>query len=157
MGRRVVEALGKGDQLLVAHLLNEVVHGHGVDQLAVADGRAVLEGDGFLGGIDLGDLALLAVPLLLLREGVGHGNPDATGPVPRGKSEGGVGAPVAGDLIENDVLGDQLDIRSRNTLTEPLALHLNFACQHAPHQQRLGHVSVPCWSAPPTPCSYTAA
>lgn len=124
VGRGVEEALGELDELLVAHLLDEVVDRHGVDELAVANGGAISEVDNLLLSIDLGDLALLAEALLLLGQSVGDGDPDTASAVAGRESESGVGAPVAGNLVQDDVLGDRLDIGSGDTLTEPLALHL---------------------------------
>jgi hypothetical protein len=120
------EALGEGDELVVAHLLGQLVHGHGGDQLLVADGLAAGEGHGVGVGVDLLDLALLAEQGLLLGQGVGHGDPDASSAIAGGESEGGIGAPVAGDLVEDQVADGVLDIGSGDTLSEPLALHLRF-------------------------------
>lgn len=124
VGGGVEEALGQGDEFLVAHLLDEVVDSHGVDQGAIANGGAVGHGDGLVGGVDLGDLTRLAELLLLGGESVGDGDPDTTGTVPSGESESGIGSPVTGDLVQDDVPGDGLDIGSSNSLSEPLALHL---------------------------------
>ena len=124
MGRRVVEALGQANKLLVAHLLDELIDGHCVDKLVVCNGGAVAQGDDLVLGINLGDLALLAVPLLLLGERVGDGNPDATSSVSGREAESVVGAPVAGNLVQNDVPDDGLDIRGSDTLSQPLTLHL---------------------------------
>lgn len=124
VGGGVVETLGESDQLLVAHLLNEVVNSHGVDQLVVADGGAVLEGDNLLVGIDLCDLALLAIALVLLGQSVGNGDPDTTSTISGGEAECGVGAPVTGSLVEDNVAGHQLNVGGGDTLAEPLTLHL---------------------------------
>lgn len=124
MGSGVEEALGQGDELLVAHLLNEVVDSHGVDQGTIANGGAVGHGDGLVRRVDLGNLARLAEALLLGGKSVGDGDPDTTGTVPSGESESGIGSPVTGNLVQDDVLGDGLDIGSSNSLAEPLALHL---------------------------------
>jgi hypothetical protein len=121
---RVVELLGEGHELLVAELLGEVVNSHGVDELVVGNGAAISEVGNLLLGIDLGDLALLAESLLLLGDGLSDGNPDTTGTITGGESEGSVGAPVTSNLVEDNVLGDKLSVRSGDTLTEPLALHL---------------------------------
>lgn len=124
VGSGVEETLGQGDELLVAHLLDEVVDSHGVDQGAVANGGAVGHGDGLVRRVDLGNLARLAEALLLGGKSVGDGDPDTTGTVPSGESESGIGSPVTSNLIQDDVLGDSLDIGSSNSLAEPLALHL---------------------------------
>lgn len=124
VGSGVEEALGKTGKLLVAHLLGEVVDGHGVDELLVTDLGAVGERDDLLLGIDLSDLAALAKSLLLLGDSLGYSNPDTTSTIPGRETESGVGAPVAGNLIQDNVLGDILDIGGSNTLAEPLALHL---------------------------------
>lgn len=121
---RVVELLGEGHELLVAELLSKVVNSHGVDELVVANGATVGEVGNLLLGIDLGDLTLLAESLLLLGDGLSDGDPDTTGTITGGESEGSVGAPVTGNLVEDNVLGDKLSVRSGDTLTEPLALHL---------------------------------
>lgn len=126
VGGGVVETLGEGDELLVAHLLDKVVNSHGVDELVVANGAAVGKGDNLLLSIDLGDLTSLAESLLLLGESLGDGDPDTTGTITGRESESGVGAPVTGNLAKEDVLSDPLDIRSSDSLAEPLALHLEF-------------------------------
>ncbi|KAI6762824.1 hypothetical protein HG530_008804 [Fusarium avenaceum] len=125
VGSRVVELLGEADELLVTHLLGEVVNGHGVDELVVADGAAVGEVGNLLLGIDLGDCTLLTESLLLLGDGLSDGDPDTTGTITGRESESSVGAPVTSNLVEDDVLGNELSIRSGDTLTEPLALHLS--------------------------------
>lgn len=132
VGSRVEQTLGEADELLVAHLLNEVVNSHGVDEGAVANAGAVGELDDLLLSIDLGHLTALAESLLLLGEGVGDGDPDATSAVTSREAESGVGAPVTSDLVQDDVLGDLLDIGSGNTLAEPLALHLRAVVSMVP-------------------------
>ena len=124
VGGRVVKTLGQADELLVAHLLNQLVNSHGVDELVIADGGAVLEADTLVVGVDLGDLALGTEALLLLGDGLGNGNPDTTGAVAGREAEGGVGAPVAGNLAQNGVAGDELHVGGSDTLAKPLALHL---------------------------------
>jgi len=124
VGRRVEEALGQLDQLLVAHLLNEVIDGHRADKLIVADRGAIAERDDLLLSIHLDNLALLAEPLLLLREGVRNSDPDTAGTIACREPEGGIGTPVTSNLVEDDVLSDQLEVRGSDTLAEPLALHL---------------------------------
>ena len=125
VGGRVEETLGKADELLVAHLLNKVIDGHGVDKLAIANGGAIGKVNLLLLGIDLGDLTALAETLLLLGDGVGNGDPNTTSAVPGGEAEGGVGTPVSGGLVQDNVLDDGLSIGGGDTLTEPLALHLS--------------------------------
>lgn len=124
MCRREVQALGKADELLVAYLLDELVEVHGGDKLLVADLGAVTHGDDLLLSVDLGNLTLLAEHLLLLGQSVGNGDPDTTSTVAGREAEGGVRPPVSGGLVQDDVLGNELDIGSSNTLAEPLALHL---------------------------------
>lgn len=124
MGGRVEETLGQGLELLVGHLLGKMVDSHGADKLAIANSGAIGERDNLVLGVNLGHLTLLAKTLLLLGQGIGYGNPDTAGTVTGREFEGGVGAPVAGNLVQDDVLGDGLDIGSGDTLTEPLALHL---------------------------------
>ena len=125
VGRRVVQALGQRDQVLVAHLLDELINVHGVDELVVADGGAVLQGNGLLLGVHLGDLALGAIPLVLGGESVGDSDPDTAGTISCREAESGIGSPVTGSLVKNDVLGDGLDIGSSDALAEPCALHLS--------------------------------
>lgn len=124
VGRRVEQTLGQVDELLVLHLLDELVNSHGVDQLAVADSGAIAQSDNLIVGVDLGDLTLLAKDLLLLGQSLGHGDPDTTGTVTGREAESGVGAPVAGDLVQDDVADGVLDVGGSDTLAEPLALHL---------------------------------
>lgn len=128
-----VETLGDGLKLLVTHLLNQLVQVHGGNQLLITNGAAVAHGHDLLVGIDLGNLALLAEDLLLLRQGVGNSNPDATSAIASREAEGGVGAPATGSLVENNVLGDLLDSRSSHTLTEPVGTHLAFDLVLVPH------------------------
>lgn len=123
---RVVELLGEGHELLVTELLGEVVNSHGVDKLVVADGATVGEVGNLLLAVNLGNLTLLAESLLLLGDGLGDSDPDTTGTITGGESEGSVGAPVTGNLVEDNVLGNKLSVRSGDTLTEPLALHLQL-------------------------------
>lgn len=124
VGRRVVQTLAEADELLVAHGLDELVHSHGGDELLVLDGGAVGELDGLLGSINLADLTVLAEAGLLLGESVGNSNPDTTGTIASREAESGVGAPVTSDLVQDDVLGDELQVGGSNTLTQPLSLHL---------------------------------
>lgn len=124
VGGAVEEALGELLALLVAHGLGQVVDGHGVDQLLVVDGGAVAEEDAVAVGIDELDVAVLAVAGLLFREGFGDVDPDVASSADSRETESGVGTPVTGGLLEDDVLGDGLEVGSGDTLTEPLALHL---------------------------------
>lgn len=125
-----VETLGNGLQLLVAHLLDQLVHVHGGDQLVVANCAAVTHGDDLLVGVNLGDLTLLAKDLLLLGQSVGNGNPDTARAITSREAEGGVGAPTSSGLVEDNVLGDRLDSRSGDTLTEPVGGHLGIQSAH---------------------------
>lgn len=68
---------------------------------------------------------MLAIPLLLLGQSVRNGDPNTTGTVPGGEAEHVVGTPVAGDLVENDILHDFLHIGGSNTLAKPISLHLS--------------------------------
>lgn len=43
------------------------------------------------------------------------------------EAEGSVWTPVAGCFLEDDVLGDGLEIWSRNTFTQPFTLHLKVS------------------------------
>lgn len=121
----VEELLGEGHQLLVVHGLSQEIDSHGGDQLLVTDGGAVGQGDSLVAGVDLGDLALLTEAGVLLGEGVGNSNPDTTGTVTGREAEGGVGTPVTGGLIHDNVVGDGLQVGGSDTLTEPSALHLD--------------------------------
>lgn len=131
VGGAVEETLGQADELLVAHGLSKEIDRHGADQLLVLDRGAVLERDLLGVGVDLGDGAMLTESAIVLGQSVGNGNPDATGAANGREAEGGVGAPVACSLVEDDVGDDLLDIRSSDTLTEPLALHLSGG--YSPH------------------------
>ena len=124
VGGGVEELLAEADQLLVAHLLGEVVDRHGRDQPLIADGGAVLELDSAVVGVNLGHLALLAEAGLLLGDGIGHGDPDTTGTAVGGETERSVGTPATSGLLEDDIGGDGLDVGSGDTLTEPGTLHL---------------------------------
>lgn len=160
VGGGVEELLGEAVQLLVTHVLGKEVHGHGGDQLLVADGGAVRKLDGLAGGVDLGDLALLTEASVLLGDGVGNGDPDATGTTVGGETESSVGTPVTGSLVQDDVGGDSLDVGSGNTLTEPGTLHLQIGITRQPSRSpdngrtRKGYIqALPWWWAQPRPCS----
>lgn len=120
----VEETLGELLELGVAHGLGEEVNGHGVDHLLVVDGGAVAEKDTVVLSVDKVDTAVLTEASVLLGNGVGNTNPDGASATLSREAEGGVGSPVAGGLLENDVLGDLLEVGCCDTLTEPLALHL---------------------------------
>jgi hypothetical protein len=118
------QSLAEVDQLLVTHLLDKSVHGHGGDQLVVSDSGAILESNGLVIGVHLADLAVVAEASLLLGDSVCNRNPDSTSSSMCGEAESGIGAPVASSLLEDDVLGDGLEVRGGDTLTQPGALHL---------------------------------
>jgi hypothetical protein len=122
--RGVEQSLGELDELLVAHFFDELIDSHSVHQLAIADGRTIGEGDLLLSGVDLDNLALLTVHLLLGGQSIGDGDPDTTGTIASWEPESGVGTPTAGSLVQDDVLGDSLEVRGGDTLAEPLCLHL---------------------------------
>ena len=124
VGGGVEELLAEGNELLVAQLLREGIHGHGGHELLVADGGAIRHGDGLVAGVDLADLALVTEAGLLLGDSVGDGNPDATGTAAGGETESSVGTPVTGGLVEDDVGGHGLDVRGSDTLAQPGTLHL---------------------------------
>jgi hypothetical protein len=124
VGGAVEEAAGELLQLLVAHGLGEVVDGHGVDHLLVVDSGTVTEEDTVVVGINKVDTAVLTEAGVLLGESVGDANPDGTSTAPGREAESGVGSPVASSLLEDNVLGDGLEVGCGDTLTEPLALHL---------------------------------
>lgn len=123
---REVETLGQSHELVVAHLLNKLVNVHGGNELLVANLGAVAEGDGLLVGIHAGNRTLLAEAHLLLGQSVGNGDPDATSTVASRETEGGIGAPVTCCLVQDDVLGNKLDVGSSDTLAEPVGAHLEF-------------------------------
>lgn len=120
----VEEVFAEGDEFLVAHFFDEGVDPHGGNEFLVADGFTILEGDDFVVGVDFLDGPVGAKLGVLFGKGVGHGDPDATGTTVGWEAEGGVWSPVAGCLLENDILGDGLEIWGCDTFTEPLALHL---------------------------------
>lgn len=122
--RGVVETLGDADKLLAANLFNELVDVHGGDELLVANLGAIGHCNDFVVSVDLGDLTLLSEALLLLGQRVGDGDPDTTGTVAGRETESGVRAPVTSSLVEDDVLGNELDIGGSHTLAEPVTSHL---------------------------------
>ena len=132
MSGRVEELLGEANELLVADLLSKVVDGHGGDQLLVADGGAITQGNGLVVGIDLNNLALLTEASLLLGESVRNGDPDTTSTAVGGETESSVGTPVTSGLVENDIGRHSLDVGGSNTLTQPSALHLENPKASAP-------------------------
>lgn len=127
MGGRVEELLGVVDELLVTNLLAQSINGHGGNELLVTNSGTIGQSDNLGVGVHLSDLSVLTEASLLLGESVGDGNPDTTGTVTGRETEGSVGAPVTGSLVQNDVGGHSLDIRGGDTLTEPSALHLRRA------------------------------
>lgn len=120
----VEEVFAEGDEFLVAHFFDEGVDTHGRNEFLVADGFAIFEGDDFVVGVHFLDGPVGAELGVFFGKGVGHGDPDTTGTTIGRKAEGGVWSPIAGCLLENDILGDGLQIWSCDTFTEPLALHL---------------------------------
>lgn len=84
---------------------------------------------------------------LFFGQGFGHGDPDATCSPIGGKAEGGVGSPIAGRLLEDDVPCDGLDIRGCYTLAEPLALHLRSG-QSCPTSFRENFTDLRCRHSP---------
>jgi hypothetical protein len=124
VGGGVEETLAEVDQVLVTHLLNKLINSHGGNELLVTNGLAILQGNGLGIGIDLGDSTLGTKSGVLLWQSVGNSDPDTTGTVTSWETESGVWTPVTSGLLENDVLGDSLEIWSGDTLTEPCALHL---------------------------------
>lgn len=124
MSGGVEELLAQTNQFLVTHLLGKMIHSHRGDELLVSNCGAVLQLDGSVAGVDLDNLALVTEASLLLGDGVGDGNPDTTGTSAGREAEGGVGTPVTGSLVQDDVGGHSLDIGGCDTLAEPGALHL---------------------------------
>jgi hypothetical protein len=130
VGGGVEELLGEADELLVAHLLGQVVDSHGVDELAVTNGGAIGHVDSLVLCVDLGYLAVLSEALLLLGKSVGDSDPNTTSTVTGGEAESSIRAPVTSNLVQDDVFGDCLDIGSSDTLTKPCALHLSGRISH---------------------------
>lgn len=85
--------------------------------------HTVLEQNLLLVGVDLGDGVLVAETSVLLLQGVGNGDPNTAGTTTSGETEGGVGAPVAGDLVVDDVGHEHLDVGSSDTLAQPGGVH----------------------------------
>ena len=122
---RVEKAIAEVDELLVTHLLAQRVDGHGANQLLILDCGAIFQEHFLDVRIDLVDGAVRAKPCIFLRKRLGHCLPDAPCAIVCWKAEGGVGAPVAGCFLEDDVFGDGFDVWGSYTLAKPLALHLH--------------------------------
>ena len=129
VGGAVEEVFGEGDEGLVAHFLDEGVDGHCINEFLVLDRLAVLEGDNLCLCVDGLDTTLLAEHLVLLGYGFGDSNPDGACAAMGREAEGGVGTPIARSFLENDILGDGLDIWGCYSLTQPLTLHLDRISQ----------------------------
>lgn len=157
MSAAVEKTLREADQVLVAHGLSEEVDAHGADELVVLDGGSVLEGN-FVGvGVNLGDGTVLAEAALVFGKSVGDGNPDTTGTTNGWETESRVWSPVARGLLEDDVLGDRLEVWSCNALTEPLALHLDVTVSMTPRLSLTVRNFLPLLLAQPRPCSCMAS
>lgn len=81
-------------------------------------------------GVNLDHCSVLTKPSLVLGNGVGHSNPDTTSTTLSRELQGGIGAPVAGHPVEDDIAGQQLQVGGGNTLTKPGSVHL--AWRHSP-------------------------
>ena len=134
--RRIVETLGDANKLLATNLLDELINVHGGDKLLVANLGPIGHGDDLVFSVDLGDLALLSKTLLLLWQRVGDGDPDTTGTVTGRETESGVRAPVTSSLVQDDVLGNELDIGRSHTLAEPVTSHLVVQLALVPDKAR---------------------
>lgn len=124
MGVGIVEVLRGLDDLLVSSKLAEEVNSHGGNELSVLDSSTILESNLVARNIDLSHITTLAKALLLIGESSCDSGPDTTGTVASREAESGVGAPISGDLVHDNVVGQGLEVGSRNTLTEPASLHL---------------------------------
>ena len=122
----VEEVFAEGDEGFVAQFLDERVDRHGVDQFVVVDHLPTCEGDDFRVRADGFDDAVGTELGLFFGESFCYCDPD-TACTPVGwETEGGVGSPVSGGLLQDNILCDGLEIWGCDTLTEPLALHLVF-------------------------------
>ena len=81
-------------------------------------------------GINLDHSTVLTKASLVLGNGVGHSNPDTTSTTYSRELEGGIGAPVASHFVEDDIFGQQLQVRGGHTLANPGSVHL--ARGHSP-------------------------
>lgn len=116
MGGGIVELLGHAYKLVVANGFGERINGHGSDELVVLDSGAVLQGHGLRLGINIGDGAVLAEARVLLLEGFGDSNPDASSAVTSRETESGIGSPVTRGFLKDDILGNIFQIGCRDTL-----------------------------------------
>lgn len=126
VGGGVEEVFAEGDEVRLVHFLDERVDGHGADEFLVGNGLAVLEGDYFAVGVNGFHGTVRTKLRLFLGNGVCYCNPNAACATVGREAESCVGTPVAGGLLEDDVLGHGLQIWSGDTLAEPLTLHLHI-------------------------------
>lgn len=82
--------------------------------------------DDLVVGVDRFDGTVGAELCFFFGNGVGYRDPNAAGAAVGWEAEGCVRAPITGRLLENDVLGDGLEIRGCDTLAEPFTLHLKI-------------------------------
>ena len=122
--RGVEEFFAEGDERFVANFLDEGVDSHGVDEFIIVDAFTVFEAHDLGVCVNALDRAMGAKLGLLFGNGICYSNPYGTCTAVSWEAEGGVGTPVAGGLLQYDILCDILEIRSRYTFAEPLALHL---------------------------------
>lgn len=120
------QVLGQFDALGIAHLLDQRVDGHGRDQLAILDGRAVFERDLVSSRVDLGHITRLAESLLRVGDGSSDSSPDSAGAVVRREAEGSIRTPVTGHLVHDDIVDEGFEVRRGDTLAQPRALHLGL-------------------------------
>ena len=124
MGGGIEETFAETDELLVFHLLHQRVDSHGGDELLVANRAAILQSHELLVCVDLFDCAVGAESGLLLWQGTGNSNPDATSASMSRETERSIRAPISCSLLEDDILGDILEIWCCNSLAQPRTLHL---------------------------------
>ncbi len=112
----VEEVFAEGDEGFVAHFLDERVDAHGVDKLLVVDGFTGLEYYYFGVCVDALDGPVGTKLGLLFWKSIRNRNPDVASTAVSWETERGIWSPVAGCLLQNDVLCDILEIGSCNAL-----------------------------------------
>ena len=125
VGGGVEEVFAEGDEGFVAHFLDEGIDGHGVDKFLVVDSIAIFESHDFRVCINFPNISICTKSRLLFRECVSYRYPDGSSPTVSRETEGGIRSPIAGGLLQNDVLRDIFEVWCCNALAQPLALHLH--------------------------------
>jgi hypothetical protein len=128
----VEQAFAEVNEFLVPHALNEGIDGHGVDEFLVVDRCAVTKENAVPFSIDELDTAVFTEASLCWWDGFGYLNPDVASAAVGWEAECRIGTPVTGGLLEDGVLGDELEVGGSHTFAEPRALHLSY------------HVSISC-------------